>query len=431
MKGKVAGWCRAVAMPVSKSLVMIAVLLGGLGAVALPPGGGRGTVIQLGSNNSLGSPFRVDNLVVFPIYADSQPRLGNIITLDEALRSGKAEVKELGAGTVTVVTSNNSANDIQGDEPDDDGTVTVEHRYGTVIRWNSRPNGEKKSHRRHRHHPRPPQQQQVVYNAGGAQVNTLVIINNSGSTILVLAGTVVVGGKQDRQIGQDFIIPPWKTIPIDAFCVEHGRWDANRQGQNTGGSFGAVGMLANQKVRAAAQYKGDQGEVWSEVAEVNRDNAKSAGTGTLLATLGDAEVGRARREMVEKVEDHVADLRDHGDVVGLAYAVDGQVRGARWFINHDIYGKFEKTLVSTMSNEALTAQAIARSAGRPIDSSSVDGDEVKDFVDDLRSASVKEKKKTEGGNENHYRESSRGYNSECVIEEGGKAMPVTTDFLSK
>jgi hypothetical protein len=412
------------------ALVLLAIsLLGPADGHAFSPPGGSGTTIILGGGNSLGHPFRIDNLVVFPIYADSQPRLGDIITLDEALRSGTAEVKELGTATVAVTTNNSSDAD-EHDHGDD--SVTVEHRYGTVIRWNSRPNGgDEHGHRHHHRPPPPPPQQQVVVSAGGAQVNTLVIINNSGSTILVLAGTVVVGGKQDRQIGQDFIIPPWKTVPIDAFCVEHGRWDANRQGRNTGGSFGSVGMLANQKVRAAGQYKGDQSQVWSEVAEVNRDNAKSASTGTLLATLADEEIAGSRRSLVSSVEDHIADLRDHGDVVGLAYAVDGQVRGARWFINHDIYGKFENTLVSTMANEALTAQAAARSAGRPIDSSTVDGDEVKGFVDDLRSASVKEKKKTSGGNENRYRESSRGYNSECVIEEGGKAMPVTTDFLSK
>ncbi len=430
MTGLISNYFRAVARPAVTLTAAVALAVFSIApSSAAPPSGGAGS-IRLGSGNSLGAPFRLDNLVIFPIYADSQPHLGDIITLDEALRSGKAEVKEMGAGAVAVINTSN-ANDVEEDEEDDDGTVTVEHRYGTVIRWNSRPNGEE--HPRHHHHHRPPQpppQQQVVY-SGGAQVNTLVIINSSGSTILVLAGTVVVGGKQDRQIGQDFIIPPWKTVPIDAFCVEHGRWDANRQGRNTGGSFGSVGMLANQKVRAAGQYKGDQSQVWSEVAEVNRDNAKSANTGTLLATLADEQVSRARNDLVEDVEDHIADLRDHSDVVGLAYAVDGQVRGARWFINHDIYGKFESTLVSTMANEALTAQAAARSAGRPVDSSKVEAEEVQEFVDDLRTAAVKEKKKTEGGNENRYRESSRGYNSECIIEEGGKAMPVTTDYLSK
>ncbi|MBM4355334.1 MAG: hypothetical protein FJ109_16370 [Deltaproteobacteria bacterium] len=425
MKVDTAGSNTGSGLPAFNALSMLAVLLFGFSALAVPPGGSRGSRIPLGSDNWLGRPFHADNLVVFPIYADSQPRLGDIITLDEALRSGQAEVKELGSLPVAIATQP------AVEEHEDDGPeVTVEHRYGTVIRWNSRPqDGERRRHR-HPRPPRPPQQQQVVL-AGGAQVNTLVIINNSGSTILVLAGTVVVGGKQDRQVGQDFIIPPWKTIPIDAFCVEHGRWDANRQGRNTGGSFGSVGMLANQRVRAAGQYKGDQSEVWSQVAEVNRDNAKKASTGTLLATLADDDVSRRRRDLVEEVEEYVDDLSDHSDVVGLAYAVDGQVRGARWFLNHDIYGKFENTLVSTMANEALTAQAAARSAGRPVDASAVDGEAVQDFVDDLRTAAVKEKKKTLGGNENRYRETSRGYNSECVMEEGGKAVPVTTDFLSK
>ena len=43
-------------------------------------------------------------------------------------------------------------------------------------------------------------------------MNTLVIENKGDVPIYVLAGTVVKGGKQDRQIGQDFIIEGKKTV---------------------------------------------------------------------------------------------------------------------------------------------------------------------------------------------------------------------------
>ena len=54
---------------------------------------------------------------------------------------------------------------------------------------------------------------------GGGSVNTLVIENKGTTPVYVLAGTVVKGGKQDRQIGQDFIIDSKQTTPVDAFTA--------------------------------------------------------------------------------------------------------------------------------------------------------------------------------------------------------------------
>jgi len=272
---------------------------------------------------------------------------------------------------------------------------------------------------------------EVREKSSSGTVNTLVIQNNSAYTVIVLAGTVVIGGKQDRQIGQDFIIPPWKTVPIDAFCVEHGRWNAARDGESTGGKFGSAGMLANQKVRAAAQYKGDQSGVWDEVSKVNAETRKEAATGTLLATLGDKEVASARNRLTDEMEEHLDDV-DHADeLVGLAYAIDGEVRGARWFGAHAIYEKFEPTLLNTIATEAVTAQAAAKAKGHDVVTTEAEEDEVQDFVQDLKEAKVSDKKKTSGGNENRYKETGKGYSSECTIDVDGEAQPVTTDFLSK
>src|SRR5437868_13552050 len=58
-----------------------------------------------------------------------------------------------------------------------------------------------------------------------AQVNKLVLVNNSKRPLLLLAGEIVTGGKQDRVIAKDRIVPP-DSDPIDlsVFCIEPGRW---------------------------------------------------------------------------------------------------------------------------------------------------------------------------------------------------------------
>ena len=62
--------------------------------------------------------------------------------------------------------------------------------------------------------------------------------------IFVLAGTIVKGGN------------PKQTSPVDAFCVEHGRWNGNRDGRATAGHFGTSEVLATSKVRAAGLEAG-------------------------------------------------------------------------------------------------------------------------------------------------------------------------------
>ena len=79
----------------------------------------------------------------------------------------------------------------------------------------------------------------------------MVLVNNSKRPLILLAGEIVTGGKQDRVIGKDRIIPA-ESDPIDlgVFCVEPGRW--------TGSSakFDAKnGAMAQPAVRAKAMQK--------------------------------------------------------------------------------------------------------------------------------------------------------------------------------
>jgi len=69
---------------------------------------------------------------------------------------------------------------------------------------------------------------QAFVPSGGTEVNRLVLINNSKRPLILLAGEVVTGGKQDRLVGKDRIVPA-ESDPVDlsVFCVEHGRWVEN------------------------------------------------------------------------------------------------------------------------------------------------------------------------------------------------------------
>jgi hypothetical protein len=276
---------------------------------------------------------------------------------------------------------------------------------------------------------------EIRENSGGGTVNQLVIDNKGSIPIFVLAGTVVKGGNQDRQIGQDFIIEGKKTTPVDAFCVEHGRWSGQRNGQVTAGKFDSTGVVATSKVRAAGQYKRSQSEVWANVSSTNAAHQKHSSSDTLMATIDDAAVAKERAALVTQIDGVLATVSPQADLVGVAYAIDGDVRGARWFSHHAVFELARKKVVASIALDAITATAEARAAGRAPSAKPAPGPTgVDTFVKDVEAQAVKEERVTPAANVNEYKESATGFGSKTMMKgAAGKpaAKPVSHDYLKK
>lgn len=270
-------------------------------------------------------------------------------------------------------------------------------------------------------------------------VNTLVIENKAATPIFVLAGTIVKGGKQDRQIGQDFIIGGKDTTPVDAFCVEHGRWNAARDGQATGNVFRTSDTITTSKVRAAGQYKKDQSEVWSKVSESNQTHKKSSASDTFLATVDDAQVTKQRNDLAAKIVAALDAVKPGDEVVGVAYAIDGQPKGARWFTHHKVFAMVEKKLASGIALEAISQKAEAEARGeKPGTKPAPTAQAVDSFIKEVQDQAVKERRDTAAENVNDYRESSKGYGSSTMMKPAAKSgapasvsKPVSVDVLAK
>jgi hypothetical protein len=304
---------------------------------------------------------------VFPISAKTQVDVGPMTTLEAALKKGDAEVREMDA---------------------DASQLPRSHRLSF---------------------------------SGGAQVNKLVIENKGTIPIYVLAGTVVKGGNQDRQIGQDFVIDAKQVADVDAFCVEHGRWTGERDGHATGGKFETAAQLVTSSVRAAGQYRQNQGEVWAKVADVNAANRKAAASGTLLATLDDGEIARHRAALTARVIAYLKSVEPAGEVVGVAYAVDGRVRGARWFANHTIYDLYATTLANTAAVDAITAAA-ARGPGQPAQpAAAMTPAAVASFIEEVEASKAEAARDTTAANTNEYAQSSRAYGSRTLMKPAKRA----------
>ena len=313
-----------------KIFLAVAVLLTMAGLLIVDQRDARAGEVTPASGYKVLEPIRHGNLTVFPVVAAKSYPTGEFLTLDEGLRSGEVVVAEAG--------------NVQG-----------------LIRRQSRPG---------------------IRN-DGAQVNRLVLVNNSKRPLLLLAGEIVTGGKQDRVIGKDRIVPP-ESDPVDlsVFCVEPGRWVATSEHFGASGAmYGMVHggpvpapstMMAQPSVRAKAMGDKNQGEVWDEVkkqreavsaqmvAAAPMAATEVAGTSSYARVMENEEVKKQIDAVAMPIEQNyqslIRQLRDR-NAVGVVVAVNGRLIWADIFASTDLLGKYWPKLVRSYASEAVVTRA--------------------------------------------------------------------------
>jgi len=310
--GRPSPWEARMRLKVLLSILSLPVI-GGLAALVpcLAPAGEIPTTFHY----KVLAPIRHGNLSVFPVVATTTHDTQDFLTLDEGLRSGEVVVSESGSAAPL---------------------IRPRHRGVT---------------------PPPP--------GGGAQVNQLVLVNNSKRPLILLAGEIVTGGRQDRVIGKDRLVPA-ESDPIDlgVFCVEPGRWTGPKM------SFDAMGSpMAAPAVRAKAMADKNQEKVWSEVRNSQVAMATAvpapAAAGIINGTTSYAKV--MQNDEVKKEVDSVAmpmqhdyqslikQLRDR-NAVGVVVAVNGEVIWADVFANTSLLEKYWPKLVRSYAAEAIASR---------------------------------------------------------------------------
>jgi hypothetical protein len=213
-------------------------------------------------------------------------------------------------------------------------------------------------------------QEQVAIAGDGAEVNKVLVTNNSGKTLVLIAGEFILGGKQDRIVGHDCIVSSNNTpVPIDVFCVEHGRWQASsiersRSGSGRGSNGGmgsgepetiafiaATEVMAAPNVRANAQAKKSQSDVWSEVADKVSKNHVSTSTGTLNSVYSDKKVSARLNDYQRAIKVKFADK----NIVGAVVAINGKLLSADVFASPQLFQAYQEKLLKSYALEAISA----------------------------------------------------------------------------
>ena len=280
------------------------------------------------------APIESGNLLLFPVVRASGKPVGEtpFITLDEGIKSGEVEVTEAGR--------------VQG-----------------LVR----PRGTAQNNGRY---PGPTQD-----SYRGDQVNTLVLVNNSSKPLLLLAGEIVTGGKQDRVIAKDRIVPVGaEPIDLGVFCIEPGRWTESSATFGAAAKAPSHGFMVQPTVRERAMVQKDQEQVWDSVRGAISNmavaaapspslNSEGAGHATSFGTTSYAKVMESSA-VSEKVDEAAAPVMKSRDevlaklraehAIGVIVAVRGEIVWADLFAGTELLSRYWTKLVRSYAAESLT-----------------------------------------------------------------------------
>lgn len=207
----------------------------------------------------------------------------------------------------------------------------------------------------------------------GGNVNALELTNKADKPLFLLAGEVILGGKQDRIIGSNTIVPPKTTQSVPVFCVEHGRWTG------TTTEFTTANALAHGRLRGHASFDTQQ-DVWNEVATKNAARKTTSSTDTYRAVAQQEASGTLGGAWKKQVDTQLAKLpaADRANLVGFAVAVDGKVATIDRFSSPALFKKLQDKLVKSYITEAVDV----KSTGKPAPTAA----DVKTFIADAEKA---------------------------------------------
>jgi hypothetical protein len=263
------------------------------------------------------------NLAIYPFYESDSIPTGDYISLDEGLKQGTVIVTEAGSSGGPPLIRNRPAN----------------------------ANANNSNQRI---------QQQVQGQSRGATVNTLWLTNRSGKKLLILTGEIVSGGKQDRIIQKDTLVPSSKEpINVDVFCVEQNRWQAsNNNYQFSAGGAGGGGGLADPSLRGKAQHERSQSAVWGQVDSSLKKMKTDNSTKTYQANLNSPTVQKSVEAYVKAIQSQFS----IDQTVGVAVAVNGRMVWMDRFASRAMFKKYWPKMIKSFALEAMQAGEVAAKA---------------------------------------------------------------------
>ena len=184
----------------------------------------------------------------------------------------------------------------------------------------------------------------TVQEKGAGTVPALTVENKGREPILMLGGEMLLGGKQNRILREDVLLPAHSgPVEVPVLCIEQGRWTDRPLG------FKGGEPLAPLAVRGSAQALRPQDEVWEGVRSYQRDLAVESATGDLQAVHDSPEVRKALQDYRERFAEHCW----RPAAVGMVVARYGRIVGADLFCNPALFAKHRDRLLDSYAVDCI------------------------------------------------------------------------------
>ena len=227
-------------------------------------------------------------------------------------------------------------------------------------------------------------------------VNELTVENVGDSEVFVQAGDIVKGGRQDRVLSVDLLLPPRSgVVPIAAFCVESGRWTARGQEDARQFSTAAAAMPSHDAKLAMRTYmaasappssgagrpyaaepsRADTGssqqKIWATVRATQDRLARSVGApvvapaspSSLQLSLESEKLKAAQAAYMTALQNGKVD----DDVVGYVAAINGKISGGDVYASPELFRKMWPKLLAAAVTEAIGHKDAVSAAPPPTD----------------------------------------------------------------
>lgn len=260
-------------------------------------------------------------------------------------------------------------------------------------------------------------------------VNELSIENVSPDTeVFIAAGDIVRGGEQDRVLAFDMVLPAKsEKVKISSFCVESGRWNP-RAGEAAATFSSSKNAVATKDLKIANRSSARQDLVWKEVRAAQMRLSKNVG-GKVQDPVSETslELTLEHKKVIEAVEGHIKELtpllKDKKDVVGFAFAVNGEINSADIYASSDLFKKLWPKLLKATAVEAVAE--LKKDKTFP----AVTAEKMQTFLADAEKGKGKEKKLSDRLQQLE-KETAKALLFETV-DTNNKAAPLRSNYIAK
>jgi len=220
-------------------------------------------------------------------------------------------------------------------------------------------------------------------------VNELTAENVGNYEVFVQAGDIVKGGRQDRVLSVDLLLPPHSgQLSIAAFCVEQGRW-AGRSNEDARQFASAAAAMPSHEAKlamrgysAAAATAGvsastayaevadvgqSQQEVWKTVKTIQERLGHTLGAPVAApASPSSLQLSLESEKLKQAQAAYITALQgageSDGDVIGYVFAINGKINSGDVYASNLLFRKMWRKLLDADVTEAISKTTAAASA---------------------------------------------------------------------